>query len=121
MKHPEDAIQKAVIGQLKARPADGLVWFHVPQGNKLGGKRTASGAPLQAIRNKDLGVRAGVSDLILLHDGKAFALELKAEKGHLSEAQREFIDEWNNAGGYATCAVGIDQAVKVLETWSLIR
>ena len=75
----------------------------------------------EAVELKRQGVQAGVSDLILLHDGKAFALELKAENGRLSEAQREFMDAFNNAGGFATCAVGIDQAVKVLETWSLIR
>lgn len=75
----------------------------------------------EAVEFKRQGVQAGVSDLILLHDGKAFALELKADKGRLSEAQREFMDAFNNAGGFATSATGIDQAVKVLQAWSLIR
>jgi hypothetical protein len=33
-RRPEDAIQRAICRHLEARAAPGLVWFHVPQGNK---------------------------------------------------------------------------------------
>ena len=40
-----------------------------------------------------LGVRAGVADICVLHDGRFYALELKAAGGRSTEAQIEFRDE----------------------------
>jgi hypothetical protein len=43
----ENARQRAICQHLEARAAPGLVWFHVPQGNKLGGKISANGIAIQ--------------------------------------------------------------------------
>ena len=110
---PEQTIQRAVVAHLKTRGAPGLVWTHVP----LGGYRK----PVEAAILKGLGTRAGVSDLLLWHRGRAFALELKAEGGRPTAAQMQFISDLNSAGGFACIASGIDQAIKVLETWGLLR
>lgn len=110
---PEQICQRAVIEHLRLRAKPGVVYFHVPNQRRQ--------SPQRGAEWKRQGVLAGVSDLILLHDGKAFALELKAGKGRLSEAQREFMDRWNESGGYAAWASGIDGAVKVLKAWELIR
>lgn len=80
ISHPEDDLQRAVVSHLRSRGSRGLVFFHVPNSSKMGGKRTHDGVPLEAIRLKALGFRKGVSDLILLHEGCIFALELKAGK-----------------------------------------
>ena len=69
----EQSVQRAVCEHLRRRAAPGLVWWHTPNG----GRRS----PVEAAIFNGLGVRAGVADLILLHDGKAFALELKTERG----------------------------------------
>ncbi len=90
-----------------------MVWFHVPSG---GFRR-----PIEAKILKGLGVKAGIPDLILLHDGKLFALELKTEKGRPSPAQLEMRDAINNAGGFAVIAYGLTQALKTLEIWSLVN
>ena len=112
-QRPEQQCQRAVVEHLRLRAKPGVVYFHVPNG----GRRSMR----EAAEFKRQGVLAGVSDLILLHDGNFFALELKADKGRLSEAQREFLDGVNDAGGYSAYAVGVDQALKVLEAWELIR
>lgn len=117
---PEAAIQKAVVAQIKARGAKGMVWFHVPNSSKLGGKKV-NGIPLEAIRGKALGVRSGVSDFIFLKNGEAFALELKAPGGRPTETQLQFISEFNEAGGYAVCAEGLNEAIRILETWNLLN
>ena len=98
----EQIIQRAVCQHLHQRGAAGLVWFHVPNG----GRRS----PVEAAIFNGLGVRAGVSDLILLHDGRAFALELKTERGRPTAAQIQFISEFRAAGGEASIANGLDQA-----------
>jgi hypothetical protein len=110
---PEQTIQRAVVAHLKARGAPGLVWTHVP----LGGYRK----PVEGAIFKGLGVRAGVSDLLLWHRGRAFALELKAEGGRPTEQQMQFVSDFNAAGGFGTIASGIDEAIRVLETWGLLR
>lgn len=47
--------------------------------------------PREAALRKALGLKAGVPDLFfLLNGGHAVMIELKAEKGRLSEAQQEF-------------------------------
>jgi len=71
---------------------------------------------------KSLGVRA--ADLILLHAGRMFALELKAEDGRPTAAQMQFISDFNAAvapNGDACIAHGLDRALRILETWGLLR
>src|SRR2546430_10118321 len=91
-RSPESQDQRAICQHLDARGVPGLVWFAVPNGNKLGGKISAKGIAIQGSINKGLGVKAGVSDLIFLHDSKFFALELKVGKNRPTEQQLEFID-----------------------------
>ena len=109
----EQAIQRAVCQHLRQRGATGLVWWHTPNG----GRRT----PVEAAIFSGLAVRAGVSDLILLHDGRAFALELKTERGRPTAAQMQFLSEFRAAGGEASIADGLDKALRTLEIWGVLR
>lgn len=118
---PEAAIQAAVIEHLNRRGVPGLLFWHTPNSSKLGGKRTKDGVPLEAIRLKKLGMIAGVADLILLCAGTAYALELKTESGQASTDQTQFAARFNWAGGKAAIVFGLDQALRQLETWGLLR
>lgn len=120
-RHPEDDIQKAVVSHLQARGVPGLVFWHTPNSSKLGGKRTKDGVPLEAIRLKKMGFRAGVSDLVLIHSEKIFALELKAPGGRASSSQLEFIADMNRAGAFTCVCEGLDPALRTLEQWGLLR
>lgn len=108
----EDAIQAAVCLHLTIRAMPGVVWFHVPNG----GSRTAA----EAGRFKALGVKAGVPDLIAVSAGCMFALELKAPGGRVSDAQRQMLAALAGAGAETAVAVGLDDALAVLERWGLI-
>ena len=68
---PEDAIQRAVFQHLRARGAPKVFAFHPANG----GYRK----PVEAAILKSLGVVAGVPDVIAIHNGRCYALELKAE------------------------------------------
>ncbi len=114
MNRVEQKIHRAVVGHLKIRGVAGLVYWHSPMGIWAGNK-------VQGAIMKSLGARAGVSDLILVHEGKIFALELKAEGGSASEPQIQFIQDMKRAGAFTCIATGIDQALKTLETWGLLR
>jgi len=113
VKRIEDDIQRAVIQHLKERGVPGVVYWHTPNGGK---RRKTEAAIL-----KGLGVRAGVSDLIFVHNSRIFALELKAPEGRPTESQMEFISDLNAAGGYGCIAHGLDRALKALETWGLLK
>lgn len=90
-----------------------MVFIHVPNG----GKRK----PVEAAIFKGLGVRSGASDLLLWHDGKSFALELKAPGGGATESQLEFLADMEQAGAYTCLAEGLDRSLRVLEQWGLLR
>jgi hypothetical protein len=119
--HPEDDIQRCIVAHLRQRGVPGLVFWHTPNGAKLGGKINAKGIAIQGARLKGLGVRAGVSDIIAIHQGQIFALEIKAPGGRPTEAQLEFIDDMRNAGAFTSIAEGLDQAIRTIEMWGLVR
>jgi hypothetical protein len=109
----EDDIQRAVFAHIRARGAPGLVAFHPANG---GARR-----PVEAAILKGLGVRAGVSDVIAVHQGRVYALELKAPGGRSTGAQIEFLEDMVLAGASADLAEGLDRALAVLEQWGLLR
>jgi hypothetical protein len=114
---PEQAIHKAVVAHLRQRGVPGLVFWHTPNGVRGRSRRHH----VQGAIAKGMGVRPGVSDLVLLHRGRAYALELKAPTGRPTVEQMEFVSDFNSAGGHACIADGLDRALRVLETWGLLR
>ena len=56
----------------------------------------------------------GVSDIIGCYNGRMIAIELKAPKGVVSDAQQAFIDRINEAGGIAFVARSLDDVIEGL-------
>ena len=110
---PEDIIQRAVLDHLRVRSAPNVFAFHPANG----GWRSRVEAKIL----KGLGVRAGVPDLIAIHRGEVFAIELKSESGRATAAQLQAIKDIRRAGGHAEICHGIDAAIKQLEEWHLLR
>jgi hypothetical protein len=95
------------------RGARGVFAFHPANG---GYRR-----PVEAARLKGLGVRAGVPDIIALHRGQVYAIELKTEHGRATAEQLQAIEDIRAAGGHAQICQGLDRALAVLERWGLLR
>jgi hypothetical protein len=91
--------QRAVFEHLAVRGVSGLFAFHPANG---GFRR-----PVEAARLKGLGVRPGVPDLIAIHRGQVYAVELKSEGGRATDIRA--------AGGHAQICRGLDCALAVLE------
>jgi hypothetical protein len=113
MRRPEQDLQRTIVKHLQMRGVPNMVYLHPANG----GLRTFAEASIFS----GLGVRPGASDLLLWHSGKSFALELKAKGGRVSPAQRQFLADMKNAGAYAEVAVGLDDALAILEHWQLLR
>ena len=112
-QRPEQATQHAVLDHLRWRSAPDLFAFHVPNG----GYRS----PVEAMVLKGLGVTPGVPDIIIVHAGKIFCLELKAEHGRVTPAQLDCHERMERAGAVVGVAVGIDQAIAWLEEHGLLK
>ena len=112
-RRAEQAIQKAVFAHLRQRGAPGVFAMHIPNG---GYRR-----PVEAAILKSLGVVAGAPDIIAIHKGRCYCLELKAEGGRATEKQLTTLAAMEAAGAYTCIAEGLDRALAVLEQWQLLR
>jgi hypothetical protein len=112
-RRPEAAIQRAVFQHLRARAAPNVFAFHPANG----GYRK----PIEAAIMKGAGIVAGVPDIIAIHDGRVYALELKAEGGRATPKQQEAIAAMEAAGAFTAIAEGLDRALACLEAWGLLR
>ena len=110
---PEQQIHRAVVQHLRQRGVKDLVFLHPANG---GFRRR-----VEAKIFSGLGVRPGASDLLLWHQGKSFALELKAPGGRATEFQLQFLADMERAGAFTCLAEGLDAALRTLEAWGLLR
>ena len=111
--NPEARLQKAILQHLKLSGIPGLLYFHPANEGKRG---VVTGANLKA-----LGMLPGVSDLVIVAGGMAHFLEIKSEKGRLSDAQRAFAVAAEQAGAKWAVAHSIEEALTVLHDWQLIK
>jgi hemin uptake protein HemP len=91
----------------------GAWWCHYP----AGGWRS----PIEAAILKSLGTVAGVPDLLIVHRGQLYALELKTKYGRLTQTQIDTQARLRAAGAMVATAVEIDAALAQLEQWQLLR
>ena len=110
---PEAALQRSVIQHLTWRARPGVFAFHVPNG---GWRSRVESAILKAI-----GTVAGVPDIICIFQGRCYALELKGERGRVTDVQRVVHERLRESGAHVAVAHGIDQALAQLERWQLLR
>lgn len=91
---------------------DQRLLFAIPNGGHRAWK--------QAVRLKAEGVRAGVPDYFLAvsrESSPGLFLELKADGGRLSEAQKEMAAILTAQGYPVVTAKGIDEAIRALELY----
>lgn len=109
----EERLQVAIVQFLQLMAHKDVIWYHVPNGEKRS-KRTAG-------RLKAMGVVPGVPDLaFVLPDGRAAYMELKAPKGRMEPAQRDFREKCLARGiPHAVCA-DLKTALAVLVEWGIL-
>src|SRR5262249_2251000 len=110
---PEQQLQKTILAHLSRRGMPGLWYCHIPNGGYRGA--------IEAAIFKSLGVVAGAPDLLLIFNGRAYGLELKAAKGRLSPTQIRTQEQMRQAGAIVETATGIDEALSWLTLWGLIK
>ena len=108
---PEEQLQRSIVQFLRVALPDrlGVFWYAVP-GHRGTRKRFEMGIL------KAMGVRAGVPDLAFIHDGRAFFIELKAERGALTKSQKETIPRLRAAGAETFVCRSVEDVQRVLRS-----
>ena len=70
---------------------------------------------------KGLGVVAGVADVIAIHQGRCYGLELKAEGGRPTDKRLATMAAMREAGAVTAVAEGLGRALACLENWGLLK
>jgi hypothetical protein len=91
MEKTESKIQQEAIMYIwNTLPETRLCLFHVPNGMFTNAREGA--------KFKAQGVIAGVPDLVFVWNGKTHYIEVKTEKGRLSEQQKALHQKWAEQG-----------------------
>ncbi len=104
---PEEALQRAVVGFLATVLPDHAVWWATA--NQRGTRSRCEMGVLKA-----MGVRAGVPDLFVLHEGHLIGLELKAARGRLSPSQNTMLGALVCAGAVVAVCRSVDDVAAAL-------
>ncbi len=122
-KRPASSLTPAIEFRVHCMVADvlrisltpGWYWMHYPAG-ELRKKATAG-------RLKRMGVKAGVSDFLLIAPGggQIHVLELKRRGCKPSKLQQDFLDVMKLAGGKAAWCDSFDRAIEILKGWGAVR
>ena len=106
----EDALHAAVAQLLDVALLPPAVWTAFPAG---GGGAARGG------RLKHLGLKAGWPDLIAVHHGRTYGIELKTAKGRLLASQRIMHPILEAAGMRIAVCRSVDDVLAALRTWGL--
>ena len=104
-RHPEQALQQHVARFLTVALTGDAYFSALP----LGGGGRLRGAIL-----KGMGTAKGLPDIIVLNEGRAIFLELKAPKGRVTEAQHECHAALKRAGCPVYVCRSIDDVERAL-------
>lgn len=110
----ERDLHRAVADYLNVALQPPTFWTTIGHGAFLGEARLKRGAQM-----KRAGVKAGVPDILIVHDGRAFWIELKTQRGRVSADQLRVAEALNNAGcGWAVCR-GVEDVEMWLVAWRI--
>jgi hypothetical protein len=111
---PEAALQRTVIQHLRLRRQRRWTYWATPNAAKR--------SPREGRDLKAQGMVPGVGDISLLSpDGRYFELELKTNRGQLSDAQKARAIEVEACCGTWAVAHGVDEALATLTAWGVFR
>ena len=109
---PEKRIKMAICNWIKL--SGGLIFVHDSVG-------IYSPTRKQFLTNHDPHRVRGVSDLIGIWKGYPLAIEVKSERGRLTDHQERFLIQWRDAGGIGLVARSIDDVKDGLEQFFASR
>lgn len=106
----EESIQKAVMDWVRLHPLIKRLIIHIPNE----GKRS----PRYGKILKDMGMRAGVSDLFIAmarHGFNGAWIELKSKTGRLTKEQTEFLEDMKAQNYYTSVQFSLEETIDLIK------
>src|SRR5271169_3936834 len=103
--HPEQMLQRQVADYLSWALGAPTIWTAHPSGG---------GGEMRGKILKGMGLRPGWPDIEIIHEGRFYAIELKAKGGVVSDDQRTCHKAIRAAGGHVTTCWDFDAVRTVL-------
>ena len=110
--HPERELTKAAASYFRHCLDGSVAWTHFPAGEYRPPK---TGALLKA-----MGLKAGWPDFQFLFGGRAYFIELKVDKGRLSENQKIAHKQIEEAGGTIAVCRSTDEIIEICKEWNFL-
>ena len=124
MPGKEDAIQMQIVCFLSEHQRKGnYIFFSVPNEGVLkaaGANRAKTWFFAIITKLKKMGMLPGVSDLVIVKNGRTFFLELKAPGKKLSKNQIIFLNNAGKVGAATGWADSYNLAVMILKYWGIV-
>ena len=109
----EGPIHAAILAYLR-RQYPRAVIHHSPNETDVRGPTIARAIAKQ----KMMGMLVGFPDLMMLHEGRFYAFEVKAEGGRVSDAQKAVGEAIIASGGHWAVVRSIDDVKEKMEQWN---
>jgi len=110
-KREEEGIQRQIIAWCGFCLRRDVLIFSVPNESKR--------PPSQAATLKAMGLRPGAADLVMVHDGRCYFIECKANDGDQSKAQQAFEHDARLAGSSYRIVRSLAQFIEALGDWGI--
>lgn len=113
--NPERALQITIVNALEPLLTPSTFLTHFPAG------RSSGGGLAGIIRGKNLkrmGLKPGVPDLLLIHKGQAYFLEVKADTDE-SDVQIQCHTDLKAAGARVATVRSLDDALYWVQRWDI--
>jgi len=75
---------------------------------------------IKQAQDKAKGVKAGFPDILIIHDGKYYGLEIKRPGAHATDKQIEQHNKIRKAGGAVEIVRSIEDVQLCLATWQIL-
>lgn len=111
----EGPVHRSILQLLDLSLPGDAIYHHSPNELDMAGAEAAK----QIAKARKLGTKAGWPDIEIIWQGRAYFLEIKAEKGRQAEAQRDMAAALIRAGACYEIARSVDDAMAALEKWGV--
>jgi hypothetical protein len=108
----EGPIHSAILTYLRGQYPQAVI-HHSPNETDVRGPTIARAIAKQ----KMMGMLVGFPDLLMLHQGRLYTFEVKAEGGRTSEAQKVVGEAIAASGGFWAVVRSIDDVKEKMEQW----
>ena len=120
-KVSEAQIQASIVELLTlAQNRTPILFFSIPnEALGRGGRNRAQNA-IRMARFKKMGLLPGAADLVIVHQGEAYFLEVKTPTGRLTESQKVFASLAIECDCSYMVVRSAREAIEALHTWGIV-